>query len=90
VLTAARYLPLEKYGPGEQYAILRGRYHTADDTVNDEYTVTLMLAENWRDEPQRTLVPLGLEQACPDEYHRIVLSEPESRRYARIAFDLLS
>lgn len=90
VLTAARYLPLEKYGPGEQYAIRRGRYHTADDTVNDEYTVTLMLAENWRDEPQRTLVPLGLEQACPDAYHRIVLSERESRRYARIVFDLLS
>lgn len=89
VLTAAKYRPLEKFGPGQQYAIKRGRYHTADDTVNDEYTVTFMLAENWEDEPQRTLVPLKLKTVCT-EYHRTALTEPEARRYARVVCELLS
>lgn len=89
VLAATSFRPLEKYGPGEQYAITRGRYHSADETLNDEYTVTFMLAENWEDEPQRTLVPLGREEVCA-EYHRMVLSEPQARTYARVVFDLLS
>lgn len=90
MLAAPRFRPLEKYGPGEQYTILRGRYHTADDTVNDEYTVTFMLAENWwEDEPQRTLVPLDHPEVCA-EYHRAALPEPDARRCARIVYDLLS
>lgn len=87
-VTAPKPRPLHKYGAGEQYAIARGCYHSADNTLNDEYTVTFMVAENWNADPQRTLVPLERADVCV-EYHRVVLGEAEARKYARVVHDLM-
>ena len=79
-----------KVSAGETYAIRSMVYHSADETVrNQDSTVTLMLAKNWDDGPQRTLVELERAAATPLRYERRLLSSSETRRAAREIGNLL-
>ena len=68
-----------KVSAGEKYAISRKVYHSADETVrNEDFTVTLMLAKNWDDGPQRTLVEVERAATIPLRYERRRLSTAET------------
>jgi hypothetical protein len=65
---------------GEIYAIRSKVCHSADETVrNQDFTVTLMLAKNWDNSPQRTLVELERVATIPSRYERRLLSPSETR-----------
>jgi hypothetical protein len=65
-------------------------YHSADETVRkQDFTVTLMLAKNWDDGPQRTLVELERAAATPLRYERRLLSSSETRCAAQEIGNLL-
>jgi hypothetical protein len=84
----AEHDPL-KVSAGEKYAISRQIYHSADETVqNQDFTVTLMLAKNWDDGPQRTLVEIERAHAIPLRYERRLLSPAATRSAALEIRDL--
>ncbi len=63
-------------------------YHSADETVrNQDFTVTLMLAQNWDDSPQRTLVEAARAATIPLRYERTILSSGATQA---AALDMLS
>ena len=65
---------------GQTYFIRNNVYHSADETVrNQDFTVTLMLAKNWDDGPQRTLVELERAARIPLRYERRLLTPIETR-----------
>jgi len=69
-----------KVSAGETYSIRSKVYHSAQETVrNQDFTVTLMLARNWDDGPQRTLVEVERAAAIPLRYERRLLSPSETR-----------
>jgi hypothetical protein len=88
--TAIETREVTKVSAGRQYAIARFVYHSADETVrNQDFTVTLMLAQNWDDSPQRTLVETARADAIPLRYERTMLTEPATRLVALEILDLL-
>lgn len=88
--TAVEESLFTKVSAGEQYEIPRDAYHSADETVqNQEFTLTLMLAENWHDGPQRTLVESTRAGGIPLRYERKILLDAEIRSSAREILDML-
>ena len=86
--TAIEERNVSKVSAGEQYSIERFLYHSADETVqNQDFTVTLMLAQNWDDSPQRTLVEAARAATIPLRYERTILSSEATKS---AALDLLS
>ncbi|HET9173212.1 MAG TPA: hypothetical protein VFN97_27535 [Actinospica sp.] len=85
--TAIREHEAVKVSAGEQYAIKRLVYHSADETVqNQDFTVTLMLAHHWDDGPQRTLVETARAGTIPLRYERTLLSRDSTQG---VALDIL-
>jgi hypothetical protein len=81
--TAVRGHEPIKISTGEKYAIRGGVYHSADETVrSQDFTVTLMLAQNWDDSPQRTLVEVDRADKIPLRYERRLLSREATRTAA--------
>jgi hypothetical protein len=79
-----------KVSVGGQYAIERKVYHSSDETArNAEFSVTLMLADNWDSSPQRTLVESERVGEVPLRYERRLLSAAETRSSARELLELL-
>jgi hypothetical protein len=79
-----------KVAVGEQYDIARTVYHSAEETVRkEEFTVTLMLATNWDDSPQRTLIEVARAGHVPLRYERRLLPEAAIRSAAREILELL-
>ena len=73
----------DKISAGRKYAIEKNIYHSAEETVlKDDFTVTLMLATNWDDSPQRTLVEVERVHEIPRRYERRLLSPRDTRRAA--------
>ena len=69
-----------KVSPGQTYSIRSKVYHSAEETARKgDFTVTLMLAKNWDDGPQRTLVELERVATTPLRYERRLLSPSETR-----------
>ena len=88
--TAVREREPHKVSAGETYAIKNSVYHSADETVqSQDFTVTLMLAQNWDKGPQRTLVELGRADMIPLRYERRLLSRDATRKAAREVRGLL-
>jgi len=88
--TTPRFVRDDAFSAGDQYDIRRGQYHSAAETLDLDFTVTLMLAENWNDDPQRTLVELGQVSSIPREYHRVRLTGAEAQSSALDVLNLLS
>lgn len=85
--TAIREREAVKVSAGERYEIGRSVYHSADETVrNHDFTVTLMLAHNWDDSPQRTLVEAARVGTIPLRYERTLLSQESTQA---VALDIL-
>lgn len=88
--TAIEERKIDKVSAGRQYAIERLVYHSADETArNQDFTVTLMLAKNWDDGPQRTLVEAARAHTIPLRYERRILSEAATRTAALEILDVL-
>jgi hypothetical protein len=86
--TAIEERRITRVSAGEQYGIDRFVYHSADETVqNQDFTVTLMLAQNWDDSPQRTLVEAARAATIPLRYERTMLSAGVTQA---AALDMLS
>jgi hypothetical protein len=74
---------LVKVAVGQQYDMKRAVYHSAEETVRkEEFTVTLMLATNWDDSPQRTLVEAARAEHVSLRYERRLLSAAAVRSAA--------
>lgn len=74
----------------QQYEIKQNVYHSADETVqNQVFSVTLMLAENWTDGPERTLVEVARANGIPRRYERKLLLDADARSSARDILELL-
>ena len=85
--TAIREHEAVKISAGQQYAIDRFVYHSADETVqNQDFTVTLMLAHHWDDSPQRTLVETARVGTIPLRYERTLLPQESTQG---VALDIL-
>jgi hypothetical protein len=79
-----------KISAGRKYAIARNIYHSAYETVrNEDFTVTLMLAKNWDNSPQRTLVEVERAEEIPRRYERRVLSPYAAQATALDVLNLL-
>ena len=86
--TAIEERGISKVSAGEQYSIDRFLYHSADETMqHQDFTVTLMLAHNWDDSPQRTLVEAARAATIPLRYERTILSSGATQA---AALDMLS
>ena len=88
--TAIEECDVRKVSAGQRYGIDRFVYHSADETVQiQDFTVTLMLAQNWDDSPQRTLVEASRAGKIPLRYERTLLSEEATRGTALDILGLL-
>jgi hypothetical protein len=88
--TAIEERDVRKVSAGQRYGIDRFVYHSADETVQiQDFTVTLMLAQNWDDSPQRTLVEASRVGTIPLRYERTLLSEEATRGTALDILGLL-
>lgn len=88
--TAIEERTITKVSAGQRYRIGRFVYHSADETVqNQDFTVTLMLAHNWDDSPQRTLVEAARADTIPLRYERTLLSESATHAAALDILNLL-
>lgn len=81
---------LVKVAVDQQYAMKRAVYHSAEETIRkEEFTVTLMLATNWDDSPQRTLVEAARAEHVSLRYERRLLSAAATRSAAQEILTLL-